>query len=169
MSDAYNLSILMDVHFGSGLTDHSRLSEVVTCLQDVFSKSLNDRTALTSSKLGEGESKKTLVMRTVNLLFKAYFRLNTLRLCKNISRPVEAKGLDKVVPLGGKVEILTYNYYTGRVAMFEDDYGRAEENLVKAYKGCKGGKGGEGNMRRCLGYLIPVRMVRGCLPTQVRI
>jgi hypothetical protein len=107
-------------------------------------------------------------MRTVNLLFKAYFRLNTLRLCKNISRPVEAKGLDKVVPLGGKVEILTYNYYTGRVAMFEDDYGRAEENLVKAYKGCKGGKGGEGNMRRCLGYLIPVRMVRGCLPTQVR-
>jgi len=100
----------------------------------------------------------------VNLLFKSYFKLNTLRLCKNISRPVEAKGLSTALPLGGMGEILTYQYYTGRVAMFEDNYEGAEKALMKAYKGAP--KGCEKNKRMCLGYLIPVRMIRGCLPTE---
>ena len=55
MSTAYALSVLVDAQFGTGRTDHSRLEEVVTVLQDVFSKSLNDRTEMTDNRIsGEG-------------------------------------------------------------------------------------------------------------------
>eukprot|EP00520_Triparma_pacifica_P010524 CAMPEP_0118660118 /NCGR_PEP_ID=MMETSP0785-20121206/15491_1 /TAXON_ID=91992 /ORGANISM="Bolidomonas pacifica, Strain CCMP 1866" /LENGTH=227 /DNA_ID=CAMNT_0006553301 /DNA_START=314 /DNA_END=994 /DNA_ORIENTATION=- len=137
LSTTYTLSVLMDTHYGKGKTDHSKLEEAVTVMQDVFSKSLNDRTEYGKGEIGEGGSKKVLVLRTVNLLFKSYFRLNTLRLCKNISRPVTARNLHNPSnpPLGGTGEILTYFYYTGRVAMFEDNLIEAEEYLNKAYLG----------------------------------
>ena len=163
MSDCINLACLVDSNHGAGRTDHSNLEKVVQCLQEVFAACLGDRTELAGNdKVSKTGSKKVLVLRTVNLLFKCYFKLNTLRLCKNVSRPVEAKGLDTMTPLGGLGEIYTYKYYIGRVNMFEDNYESAEDSLSAAYTGCP--VSAKGNRRRCLNYLIPVRMARGSLP-----
>jgi hypothetical protein len=69
----------------------AKLQSAVTLLQESFSKTLNDRTEfaveepLTSSEEG---SKKVGVLYIVNQLFSMYFRLNTLRLCKNLVRYV---------------------------------------------------------------------------------
>ena len=138
MKDTYRLSLLMDANFGTGLSDHERLESSVTLLQDTFSKSLNDRTEFvisdTESPLSATGSKKALVLSVVNYLFASYFKLNTLRLCKNVQRPVEARKLHSAVNnVGGKAAMLTYRYYTGRLGMFEDEYGMAEEGLSYAY------------------------------------
>eukprot|EP00978_Attheya_sp_CCMP212_P005865 scaffold13078_cov48-Attheya_sp.AAC.6 len=70
--------------------DHARLQSAVTLLQESFSKTLNDRKEFKpNAPLGEDGSKKAGVLFIVNQLFSMYFRLNTLRLCKNLLRCVE--------------------------------------------------------------------------------
>jgi hypothetical protein len=69
--------------------DHARLQSAVTLLQESFSKTLNDRKEFKpNAPLGEDGSKKAGVLFIVNQLFSMYFRLNTLRLCKNLLRYV---------------------------------------------------------------------------------
>jgi hypothetical protein len=69
--------------------DHAKLQSAVTLLQESFSKTLNDRTELiVDEPLSEEGSKKVGVLYIVNQLFSMYFRLNTLRLCKNLVRYV---------------------------------------------------------------------------------
>mmetsp|Transcript_24249 Transcript_24249/g.27699 ORF Transcript_24249/g.27699 Transcript_24249/m.27699 type:complete len:281 (-) Transcript_24249:85-927(-) len=144
-----------------GRNDHSRLNAAVTLLQESFSKTLNDRKELiVDSPLSESGSKKIGVLYIVNLLFAMYFRLNTLRLCKNLLRPVETRNLHKSGDMG---DMVTYKYYVGRLHMFEDNYSEAEENLDYALLHCH--KNAIGNKRRILNYLIPVKLVGGRLPT----
>lgn len=76
--------------------DHARLQSAVTLLQESFSKTLNDRKELIpNDPLSSEGSKKIGVLYIVNQLFAMYFRLNTLRLCKNLLRPVESRNLHK--------------------------------------------------------------------------
>ena len=72
---------------------NAKLQSAVTLLQESFSKTLNDRTEFVlkqplSDRENEGHSKKVGVLYIVNQLFSMYFRLNTLRLCKNLVRYV---------------------------------------------------------------------------------
>lgn len=71
---------------------NAKLQSAVTLLQESFSKTLNDRTEFVLkqplSDKEEGCSKKVGVLYIVNQLFSMYFRLNTLRLCKNLVRYV---------------------------------------------------------------------------------
>ena len=146
----------------TGRNDHSRLQSAVTLLQESFSKTLNDRKEyMENEPLNENGSKKAGVLYIVNLLFAMYFRLNTLRLCKNLLRPVESRNLhQKGDNMGDKV---TYRYYVGRLHMFEDNYTDAEVNLKYALLHCH--KNAVANKRRILNYLIPVMLERGRLPT----
>eukprot|EP00536_Pseudo-nitzschia_multiseries_P017780 jgi/Psemu1/226451/e_gw1.1809.9.1 len=89
-----------------------------------------------------------------------YFRLNILRLCKNLIRPVETKKLSEK---GSTSEMVTYRYYIGRLSMFEDDHARAETNLEYALRHCH--KDAASNKTRILKYLVPVKLYRGKLPT----
>ena len=67
--------------------DHARLQNAVTLLQASYSKTLNDRVELRPNEpFSEEGSKKAGVLYIVNQLFGMYFRLNTLRLCKNLLR-----------------------------------------------------------------------------------
>lgn len=116
---------------------------------------------MANAPLSESGSKKIGVLYIVNLLFAMYFRLNTLRLCKNLVRPVESRNLHvKGDNMGDKV---TYRYYVGRLHMFEDNYKEAEDNLSYALLHCH--KNAISNKRRILNYLIPVKLERGRLPT----
>jgi len=152
-----------------GRNDHSRLQKAVTLLQESFSKTLNDRKEITVSmnvgRGGRGEfsmdgSKIVGVLSIVNWLFAMYFRLNTLRLCKNLLRPVESKLLHEKGTMGGMV---TYRYYVGRLKMFEDQYKEAEDHLDFALQHCH--VKAIGNKKRILNYLLPVKLLRGRLPT----
>ncbi len=123
---------------------------------------MNDRKELVpGAPLSEDGSKKVGVLYIVNQLFAMYFRLNTLRLCKNLLRPVETRNLHKS---GNTGDIVTYRYFVGRLNMFEDLYDLAEENLNYAFQHCH--KDAVGNKKRILNYLIPVKMLRGRLPTE---
>jgi hypothetical protein len=71
----------------AGQKDHAKLQGAVTLLQESFSKTLNDRTEYDpNAPLSQEGSKKAGVLYIVNQLFSMYFRLNTLRLCKNLVR-----------------------------------------------------------------------------------
>lgn len=94
----------------------------------------------------------------MNELFSMYFRLNILRLCKNLIRPVETRGLNKNAQMG---QMVTYRYYCGRLNMFEDQHSMAETNLDYAFRHCH--RNAVGNKRRILRYLIPIRLYRGKL------
>ena len=157
-------SILADAQnaMQTGRNDHSRLQSAVTLLQESFSKTLNDRKEYNQHEpLSEHGSKKAGVLYIVNLLFSMYFRLNTLRLCKNLVRPVESRNLHtKAENMGEKV---TYRYYVGRLHMFEDNYKEAEQNLNYALRHCH--KHSIRNKRRILNYLIPVKLEQGRLPS----
>jgi len=141
--------------------DHKRLQSAVTLLQASYSKTLNDRVELRPNEpLSEEGSKKVGVLYIVNQLFSMYFQLNTLRLCKNLLKPVESRSIHESGTMG---EMVTYRYYVGRLNMFEDQYELAEQNFDYALKHCH--KSSVANKKRILNYLIPVKLLRGRLPT----
>jgi hypothetical protein len=63
-------------------------------------------------------------------------------------------------------EMVTYRYYVGRLNMFEDQYDLAEENFDYALRHCH--RASVGNKKRILNYLVPVKLLRGRLPTNKR-
>ena len=58
---------------------------------------------------------------------------------------------------------MTYKYYIGRLSLLEDQYEVAEDNLDYAFLHCN--KKATSNKKRILHYLIPVKLLRGRLPT----
>ena len=65
------------------------------------------------------KSKSMALLPVVNTMFKLYFKLNTLRNCKPCIQAVEAMP-EKVFDLFPKSERVTYKYYAGRLAIFQD-------------------------------------------------
>ena len=92
-----------------------------------------------------------------------YFRLNILRLCKNLIRPVESRKLSENGTMG---QMVTYRYYKGRLDLFEDQHGEAEMNLDYAFQHCH--RNSIKNKRCILKYLVPVKLYRGRLPSHYR-
>ena len=146
---------------GGGKDKHANLQAAVTILQESYSKTSNDRKEFQpDAPLSEEGSKKAGVLTIVNELFAIYFRLNTLRLCKNLLRPVESRKLHEQ---GKMSEMVTYRYYVGRLFLFEDQYDMAEESLNYALQHCH--KSALHNKRCILRYLVPVKLYRGRLPS----
>jgi hypothetical protein len=144
--------------------DNKRLQNAVTLLQESFSRTYNDRKEMRPGfEYDEEGSKKAGVLGIVNELFAIYFRLNTLRLCKNLVRPVESRKLHEQAPMG---QMVTYRYFTGRLALFEDQFALAEENLEYAFKNCH--RDAAKNKELILHYLIPVKLYRGRYPSPDR-
>ena len=143
-------------------SDNAKLNNAVTLLQESFSRTFNDRKELRpEDPLNDSDgSKKVGVLYIVNELFSIYFTLNTLRLCKNLARPVELKKLHVQGKMG---DLVTYRYYTGRLNLFEDQYAEAEKNLEYAFTKCH--KDALHNKKLILRYLVPVKLYRGRLPS----
>lgn len=59
------------------------------------------------------------MLSLVNQLFKVYFRINKLHLCKPLIRAIDSSPFKEQFALGQRV---TYRYYVGRKAMFDSDY-----------------------------------------------
>ncbi|CAI0405799.1 unnamed protein product [Linum tenue] len=94
-------------------------------------------------------------------LFKIYFKLGTVNLCRSVIRSIEtARIFDfEEFPIRDKV---TYMYYTGRLEVLNENFPAADQKLSYALTHCCLSK--EANIRMILKYLIPVKLSIGILP-----
>ncbi|OQR85578.1 hypothetical protein ACHHYP_11671 [Achlya hypogyna] len=131
---------------------HDKLKNAEQNLKRAFSMSINDRA---SPEL----SKKTGALYIVNQLFKIYFQLNTISLCRNIIRAVDLQDFSRFE----KRDQVTYMYYVGRISMYEDQYHKAEDCLMYAWRHCH--KHYSNNKRMILQFLVPVKLILGVMPS----
>ncbi|KAJ8750692.1 hypothetical protein K2173_015873 [Erythroxylum novogranatense] len=97
-------------------------------------------------------------------LFKIYFKLGTVHLCRSVIRSIEtARIFDfEEFPKRDKV---TYMYYTGRLEVFNENFLAADQKLSYAFTHCNPQR--EANLRMILKYLIPVKLSIGILPNNL--
>ena len=68
-------------------------------------------------------SKKLAIFAVTNVLFKIYFKVNTLQLCSKLISVVEGPGgVMENLTLFSVCDVVMYKYYIGRLNMFEDRY-----------------------------------------------
>ncbi|KAI6221434.1 CSN12-like protein [Aphelenchoides fujianensis] len=105
-------------------------------------------------------TKKVAIMSLTNQLFRIYFRINRLPLLKPLIRAIEQSG-----PLRDHFALsdeITYKYFVGRKAIFDNDLPLANEALSFAFDRCP--EEFAKNKRLILIYLIPVKMFLGFMP-----
>lgn len=108
------------------------------------------------------DNKKMGALFIVNQLFKIYFKLNMIHLCRNLIRAVEGPAFPPFENFN-KSDKVTYQYYVGRISMFEDQYHKAEKCLDYAWKHCHREK--TRNKRMILQFLVPVKLLLGVMPS----
>ncbi|XP_026399358.1 enhanced ethylene response protein 5-like [Papaver somniferum] len=94
-------------------------------------------------------------------LFKVYFKLGTVHLCRSVIRSIETgRNFDfEEFPVRDKV---TYMYYTGRLEVYNENFLAADQKLTYALSRCN--PRSQTNIRMILKYLIPVKFSIGILP-----
>ncbi|XP_077669823.1 PCI domain-containing protein 2 isoform X3 [Eretmochelys imbricata] len=118
------------------------------------------RVCASDTRAGIDDSKKWGMLFLVNQLFKIYFKINKLHLCKPLIRAIDSSNLKDDYSMAQRV---TYKYYVGRKAMFDSDFKQAEEYLSFAFEHCH--RSSQKNKRMILIYLLPVKMLLGHMPT----
>ncbi|XP_065582145.1 PCI domain-containing protein 2-like isoform X2 [Artemia franciscana] len=110
---------------------------------------------------GEEQNKKQGMLLTVNQMFKLYFRLNNLELCKPVVTAVNIQ-IDAGIQFE-KAHFVTYKYYLGKIAIMNLDIKKAADDLDVAFQNCH--KDSPNNKRRILVNLIPLKMLMGKMPS----
>lgn len=135
------------------------LGNAARIMQALFPALLRDRAAWEDSK------KPAALSLTVEL-FRLYFAINNLNLCKNLVRNVDSGQLpdplkeDPSFPYQ-RGDAVSYAFYAGRLALLENKFQLADRLLSFAYRHSPRG---HQNLKAILKYLIPVRLRRGLLP-----
>ncbi|XP_029186226.1 PCI domain-containing protein 2-like isoform X1 [Acropora muricata] len=106
-------------------------------------------------------SKKWGMLALVNHLFKIYFKINKLHLCKPLIRAIDSAPIKDRFKLA---HLVTYRFFVGRKAMFDSDFKAADEYLTFAFERCH--ISSSKNKRAILIYLIPVKMLLGYMPKE---
>jgi len=120
------------------------------------------RVCAADTRTQEAETKRWGMLVLVNHLFKIYFRINRLQLCKPLIRAIEAQALKDRYPVS---QMVTYKYYVGRKAMFDSEFKEADQCLTYAFQHSATRETYE-NKKKILSYLVPVKMFLGWLPTE---
>ncbi|KIX00800.1 uncharacterized protein Z518_09865 [Rhinocladiella mackenziei CBS 650.93] len=145
--------------FAKGLSDdivgdtnkNEKLEQAAWTINRMFTVCLTDRSEMT-------ESRKWGIYSTTNLLFKTYFKLNSISLTRNVIRALEAASGDlPPLELFPKSHRCTFKYYRGVIDFLQESYGEAEENLMEALKLCH--KDSLKNREQILTYLVPAHVV----------
>ncbi|CAF9925174.1 MAG: COP9 signalosome (CSN) subunit [Heterodermia speciosa] len=135
----------------SDIGKNEKLEDAARVINRIFTLCISDRASLE-------ESRKWALYYTTNLLFKTYFKLNSISLSKNILRALSASRTDMpVLEAFPKSHIVTFKYYVGVIFFLEEDYKQAEESLTEAYKLCHAYS--HKNRELILTYLIPTRLL----------
>lgn len=141
-------------------TEHrkpSKMENAERILKRGFSVVNNDR-----REVGDG-SRRIGALGIINDLFKVYFKINNLSLCLNLTRTVGTSSFPpfESFPLLHRV---TYKFYAGRLALYDDRYEEAIDNLTYALQHTPHTEGN--NRRRVMLFLIPSKILIGSLPSQ---
>ncbi|GAO46714.1 hypothetical protein G7K_0936-t1 [Saitoella complicata NRRL Y-17804] len=131
----------------SGKTEN--LESTAQVLNRAFTACITDRASL-------DESRKWGTYVLAALLFKIYFRLNKLSLCKNVLRAVDVSELPELEEYG-RGEVCTWKYYLGVIAFLNEDYKKAATELTGAFDLCLSTH--TVNQTRILTYLIPTNLL----------
>ncbi|KKY22788.1 putative cop9 signalosome complex subunit [Phaeomoniella chlamydospora] len=147
------------VAFGDGFQDdimgnfgkNEKLEQAAWIINRMFTLCLNDRSPIE-------ESRKWGIYGTTGLLFKTYFRLNSVNLTKNVLRALDASQ-DDLPPLQSFPisHVVTFKYYRGVIAFLDENYSEAEQYLTEAWQLCH--KGAHRNRELILTYLIPCHLL----------
>jgi nuclear mRNA export protein PCID2/THP1 len=100
--------------------DNETLRDALRNLTNGFNAVAKDR-----KPYSDPSSKKLAIFSVTNVLFKIYFKLNTLQLCSKLINVVERPGASNALDsfrLFPVSDVVTYKYYIGRLKMFEDKY-----------------------------------------------
>lgn len=114
--------------------------------------------------LADPNSRKRTLFAVTNVLFKIYFKLNTLQLCGKLINLVETRDTMDNLTMFPVSDVVMYKFYVGRLKMFEDQYEEARECFRFALKHCP--QRYARNRRLILSSLVPIEMVLGVMPTQ---
>ncbi|KAJ8943463.1 hypothetical protein NQ314_009745 [Rhamnusium bicolor] len=131
------------------------LEKAAECLMGCF------RVCAADNRSSEEDTKRIGMLALVNQLFKVYFRINKLHLCKPLIRAIESSPFKESFSLSQQV---TYRYFVGRKAMYDSNYKAADEYLTYAFENCH--KSSRKNKRLILIYLVPVKMLLGYIPSK---
>ncbi|KAK9884866.1 hypothetical protein WA026_009088 [Henosepilachna vigintioctopunctata] len=131
------------------------LEKAAECLMGCF------RVCAADNRSSEEDTKRIGMLALVNQLFKVYFRINKLHLCKPLIRAIQSSPFNESFSLSQQI---TYKYFVGRKAMFDSDYKKADEYLTYAFENCH--KLSKKNKRLILIYLVPVKMLLGYVPSK---
>ncbi|KAL8748544.1 MAG: hypothetical protein Q9199_008167, partial [Rusavskia elegans] len=133
-----------------GFEKNERLEDAARVINRVFTLCISDRAPME-------ESRKWGLYHTTNLLFKTYFKLNSISLSKNCLRAIQASATD-MPPMSHfpKAHIVTFKYYVGVIHFLDEEYHKAEENLTAAYRMCH--KDAQTNKDLILTYLVPTNL-----------
>lgn len=125
------------------------------CLMQLF------RVCATDTRSAISNSKRMGMISIINQLFKIYFRINKLHLCKPLIRALDTANIFDHCTLAQKV---TYNYYLGVKTLFDLRIMEAEKLLDFVFENCH--PQSFKNMRLTLIFLIPIKMLLGRMPTK---
>ena len=138
--------------------DNMKAGEMMEKAADVLMSCF--RVCVTDTRSSLDNTKRWGTLHIVNQLFKIYFKIKALHLCKPLIRAIESSTILEQFRIS---EFVTYRYFTGCKAMFDGDYKLASDRLTFAFEKCH--RHSRKNKHLILIYLIPVRMLLGGLPS----
>ncbi|KZT29377.1 hypothetical protein NEOLEDRAFT_1128102 [Neolentinus lepideus HHB14362 ss-1] len=153
---------LRDLAFDADLQANNQKSdcmeEAARIISKAFGNCVTDRTSAVA------ESRKWGIYYVVGLVLKTYFRVKRISLAKPILRALQANS--DIPPLSSypRSHQVTYRYYVGMLHFLDEDYAQAEQELTIAFYHCH--TEAHNNQERILTYLIPLRILRGHLPSK---
>ncbi|TFY69177.1 hypothetical protein EVG20_g3258 [Dentipellis fragilis] len=158
LSNLRDLAFDADVHTSGDGPKDACMEEAARIISKAFSICITDRS--TSIDM----SRKWGIYFVVGLILKSYFRIRRISLSKNILRALDAT--PDLPPLSAypKSHQVTYRYYIGMLSFLNEDYAKSEQELTLAFYTCH--IGAKNNQERILTYLIPLRLLRGHLPSR---
>ncbi|EPQ30143.1 uncharacterized protein PFL1_02260 [Pseudozyma flocculosa PF-1] len=137
-------------------TANKRLEECARQLNKAFTACIADRNP------DMAESRKWGTYEVVGMVFKTYFKLKSISLCKNILRAISAAALPPLEEFP-RAHQVTFRYYVGVLAFLGEEYAKADTELTFAFANCH--CRATRNQELILSYLIPTRLVLGVMPT----
>ncbi|KAJ3568766.1 hypothetical protein NP233_g5498 [Leucocoprinus birnbaumii] len=166
-----------DLHAKYNNQKSEAMEEAARVIAKAFSNCMTDRISPPT------ESRKWGIYYVVGLILKCYFRvgpfnplsfekyaiklasrrkIKRISLSKNILRALQA---NDIPPLSAypRSHQVTYRYYIGMLSFLNEDFVKAEEELTLAFYNCH--VDAHSNQERILAYLIPLRIIKGHLPS----
>ncbi|KAK2465939.1 hypothetical protein APHAL10511_001580 [Amanita phalloides] len=146
----------LDARLNNQKSDY--MEEAARIISKAFSNCITDRIS------PPDQSRKWGVYYVAGLIMKCYFQVKRISLSKNILRALQVT--TDVPPLSAfpRSHQVTYRYYIGMISFLNEDYTNAEQELTLAFYHCH--IGSHANQMRILTYLVPLRILKGHLPSE---